>query len=143
MTLLTDPPSIDGVIATATVQPLHNGNPEYVGVLQWCSGPNVPVKPGEYESVAFCIVATKSRRVLEHQRFYFRAVKHTLSLRAVHKRHGDKAVLEAFNKLCHNNKIVMAFDTPFFDLMECPEFSVAVVAKITEQFNLLHEGQPS
>lgn len=136
------PAVVDKVICLAPVLPAYgNGKPEYVGVLQWCTGLNVPVMPDEPPSRMFELVARNKGQVRQSHRFYFKAIKHTLSLFDCTKRNGDAAVLAAFEKLCNDNRITMAFDSPFLPLLEDPMFKQRIIDQITEQFNLLHEGE--
>lgn len=128
----------DRVICAAAVLPAYKHHPQYVGVLQWCDGPNVEPIPGEAESIAFNIQLKSGNG--KGPVYYFRALKHTLSLLDCTKRNGDAAVLKAFTDLCHHERIQMTMGNPFASELADPEKAQAIVDFITEHFNHLHEN---
>lgn len=130
--------SHDRVILAVPVLPAYRHRPEYVGVLQWCDGPNVPELPGEARSIGFAL-EVKSKNGNPSAKYYFRALKHTLSLLDCTKKNGDAAVLSAFTKLCGDEKILNTIGQPFASQLADPESAQTIVDFITEHFNYLHE----
>lgn len=130
--------SADAVVAIAPVLPIYQQQPEYVGVLQWCSGPLVPFRMGELESLMFTL-SPKPARSERAKQFHFRIVKHGKSLMDCTKKAGDKAVFDAFLTLCEDDKIRMCYDEPFAKDLADPELRQVIIDKITEQFNVLYQ----
>lgn len=128
----------DRVILAVPVLPAYRHQPEYVGVLQWCDGPNVLAVPNEAESIAFLL----ERKLPggKSEKYYFRALRHTLSLFDCTKKNGDAAVLKAFTQLCNDRKITTTIGTPFASELADADTSQPIVDFITQHFNHLHEG---
>lgn len=129
----------DRVIVAVPVLPAYTHNPQYVGVLQWCDGPNVQAIKGEAESIMIHIQKKKVNSK-EGEVYYFRALKHTLSLLDCTKKNGDAAVLKAFTDLCNHPTILMTIGQPFASELADAEATRAIIDIITESFNHLHEG---
>lgn len=126
------------VITAAPVLPAYRHHAEYVGVLQWCDGPNVQPIPGEAPSIIFTL---KTKAANGHgTEFHFRALKHTLSLLDCTKKNGDAAVLKAFTELCNDQRILKTLGQPFASALVDDKARQGIIDVITDQFNHLHEN---
>lgn len=127
---------LDQAIVAVPVIPEYQHHPRYLGVLQWCSGPNMPVRHGEAVSKMFTLKANIQTGF--STKFHFRILRSTTPPSEFTTEEVASAILKAFKTACANSRIKMVFDEPFKEPLEDELQRQRIISTFRAQFEELY-----